>query len=35
MEFESLGEGEVAEVKAFAERLIDSKKKRERGENGN
>ena len=33
-EFDSLGEEEVAEVKAFAERLIETKKRRERGENG-
>jgi len=33
-EFDSLGEEEVGEVKAFAERLIETKKKRERGENG-
>jgi hypothetical protein len=32
-EFDSLGEEEVREVKAFAERLIESKKQRERGEN--
>jgi len=35
VEFEGLGEEEVGEVKAFAERLIEAKKKRERGENGN
>ena len=35
VEFERLGDGEVAEVKAFVERLIEAKKKRERGENGN
>jgi len=34
-EFESLGEGEVREVKGFALRLIEDKKRRERGENGN
>ena len=34
VEFEMLGEEEVGEVKAFAERLIEAKKKRERGENG-
>jgi len=34
VEFESLGEEEVREVKAFAERLIENKKRRERGENG-
>jgi len=34
-EFDGLGEDEVAEVKAFADRLIEAKKKRERGENGN
>jgi len=34
-EFDSLGEEEVREVKAFAERLIESKKQRERGDNGN
>ena len=35
VEFEGLGEEEVSEVKAFTERLIEAKKKRERGENGN
>jgi len=35
VEFEGLGEEEVGEVKAFALRLIEAKKKRERGENGN
>jgi len=35
VEFEGLGEEEVGEVKAFAKRLIEAKKKRERGENGN
>ena len=34
-EFDSLGEEEVKEVRAFAERLIEAKKHRERGENGN
>ena len=34
-EFESLGEDEVREVKGFAQRLIENKKRRERGENGN
>jgi len=34
-EFDSLEEGEVGEVKAFAERLIENKKRRERGENCN
>ena len=34
-EFESLGEDEVREVKSFAQRLIEDKRKRERGENGN
>jgi len=34
-EFDSLGEEEVGEVKAFAERMIESKKQRERGDNGN
>ena len=34
-EFDSLEEEEVREVKAFAERLIESKKLRERGENEN
>jgi len=34
-EFDSLGEEEVGEVKAFAKRLIESKKQRERGDNGN
>ena len=34
-EFDSLGEEEVREVKALAERLIEAKKHRERGENGN
>ena len=35
-EFDGLGEDEVAEVKAFADRLIEAKKKkRERGENEN
>jgi len=33
-EFETLEEGEVEEVKAFAERLIENKKRREKGENG-
>ena len=33
-EFDSLGKEEVREVKAFAERLIKTKKRRERGENG-
>ena len=33
-EFDSLDEGEVGEVKAFAERLIETKKRRERGDNG-
>ena len=32
-EFDSLGEEEVREVKAFAERLIERKKRRERGDN--
>ena len=32
-EFNSLGEEEVEEVKAFAERLVETKKRRERGEN--
>jgi len=35
VEFERLDEEEVGEVKAFAERLIEAKKKRESGENGN
>jgi len=35
VEFEGLGEEEVGEVKAFAERLIEANKKRERGEKGN
>ena len=35
VEFEGLGEEEVGEVKSFAKRLIEAKKKRERGENGN
>jgi len=34
-EFESLGEEEVREVKGFAQRLIEGKRRRERGENGN
>jgi len=34
-EFESLGEDEVREVKGFAQRLIEDKKRRERGDNGN
>ena len=34
-EFDSLEEEEVREVKAFAERLIESKKQRERGDNSN
>ena len=34
-EFDGLGEEEVGEVKAFAERLIENKKQRERGDNGN
>ena len=34
-EFDSLEEGEVGEVKAFVERLIQNKKRRERGENCN
>jgi len=33
-DFDSLGEEEVREVKSFAERLIETKKRRERGENG-
>jgi len=33
-EFDSLGEKEVREVKSFAERLIETKKRRERGEKG-
>jgi hypothetical protein len=32
-EFESLGEDEVREVKDFAQRLIEGKRRRERGEN--
>jgi len=35
VEFEGLGEEEVGEVKSFAKRLIEAKKKRERGEYGN
>jgi len=34
-EFESLGEDEVREVKGFAQRLIEGKRRRERGEKGN
>ena len=34
-EFESLGEDEVREVKSFAQRLIEGKRRRERGEKGN
>jgi len=34
-EFDSLSEEEVGEVKSFAERMIESKKLRERGNNGN
>ena len=35
VDFEGLDEEEVGEVKAFAERLIEANKKRERGEKGN